>query len=96
MQQKMEAEEGRVTEQKQVEKEEEKEEEEEESEEEGSGCAVFSSSPLSPEDLSPRSSQAAPIDLSVSHCKSYWVSLDTTEDNRIVSNVDQVFLSNCL
>ncbi len=50
------------------------EENEEESDEE-SGCAVFSSSPLTPEDPSSSPcSQPALIDLSVSHGKSFWVS----------------------
>ena len=73
--------------QKMVEEEEEKEEvdeeeevkenKEDEEEEEGRGCAVFSTSPLSPEALSLSSSSqpdSVHIDLSVSHGKSYWVS----------------------
>ena len=66
MQQKMETEEER-------EKKVNNEENEEESDEE-SGCAVFSSSPLTPEDPSSPGSQPALIDLSVSHGKSFWVS----------------------
>ncbi len=55
------------------EREKKNEENEEESDEE-SGCAVFSSSPLTPEDPSSPGSQPALIDLSVSHGKSFWVS----------------------
>ncbi|MFN9941152.1 MAG: hypothetical protein ACK56I_16905 [bacterium] len=51
-----------------------KNEENEEGSEEESGCAVFSSSPLTPEDPSSPGSQPALIDLSVSHGKSFWVS----------------------
>ncbi len=50
------------------------EENEEEESDEESGCAVFSSSPLTPEDPSSPGSQPALIDLSVSHGKSFWVS----------------------
>jgi hypothetical protein len=65
MQQKMETEEERETTVKNEDNEEESDEE--------SGCAVFSSSPLTPEDPSSPCSQPALIDLSVSHGKSFWV-----------------------